>query len=96
MRTDQLTDWLSQIVVVPKKSGNVRICIDPGSGRCRWLCLPFGLFASSEIFQKKLLEALAGPLGVICIADDIIVHGQNEDEHDRNLDKFLQRCVEKG
>ena len=37
--------------------------------------LPFGTSVSSEIFQKKLLEALDGLPGVVCIADDLIRTG---------------------
>ena len=64
-------------------------------GRYRWLRLPFGTNVSSEIFQRKLLEALEGLPGIVCIADDVIVHGHTKEEHDCNLRKFLQRCQEK-
>ena len=37
-------------------------------GRYRWLRLPFRMKVSSEIFQRKLNEALSGLSGVICIA----------------------------
>jgi len=65
-------------------------------GRYRWTRLPFGLSVSSEIFGRKLLEALDGLTGVICIADDVIVHGRDEREHDARLAAFLQRCRERG
>ena len=42
-------------------------------GRFRWLRPPFGLKVSSEIFQKRLHQALEGLEGVRCIADDVIV-----------------------
>ena len=54
-------------------------------GRYRFVRLPFGTSVSSEIFQKKLLEALDGLQGVVCIADDVIIHGKDLEEHDRNL-----------
>lgn len=63
-------------------------------GRFRWLRLPFGLNVSSEIFQKRLLEALTGLKGVVCIADDVIIHGADTQEHDTNLESFLKRCRE--
>ena len=44
-------------------------------GRYKWLRLPFGLNASSEIFQKKLHMALENIDGIVCIADDILVYG---------------------
>jgi hypothetical protein len=146
------TPWVSQIVTATKKSGALRICIDPHElnkvllreryvmpiledtlhemrdsrvftkadltsgywhvkmdkassmlttcqtnfGRYRWLRLPFGLSVSAEIFQKKLLDTLKELPGVVCIADDVIVHGQNQDEHDKRLLAFLKKCQEVG
>ena len=63
-------------------------------GRYRWLRLPFGLKVSSEIFQRKLNECVEGLKGVLCIADDILVYGNSEDEHDLNLKSLLSRCEE--
>ena len=110
------TTWVSSVVVATKKSGALRICIDPTPlnaalkreryqlpiledispelgqakvfstvdlrsgywhcvldeessllttfatpfGRYRWCRLPFGLSVSSEIFQKRVNQALAG------------------------------------
>lgn len=65
-------------------------------GRYRWLRLPFGLSVSAEIFQRKLIQNLQGLPGVVCIADDVIIHGKNVEEHDHNLRLFLQRCRERG
>ena len=56
---------------------------------------------SSEIFQKRLLQALEGLVGIACIADDILIYGvgdtldeatQDDDEHPIAL---LERCKEK-
>ena len=49
-------------------------------GRYRWARLPFGLNVSSEIFQRKLNEALEGLDGTFTIANDIIIAGQGETE----------------
>ena len=65
-------------------------------GRYRWRRLPFGLNVSAEIFQQKLLEALENLQGVVCIADDVIVHGKNDDDHDENVDNFMSRCNDIG
>ena len=64
--------------------------------RHRYLRLPFGINGSSEYFQKKLIEALQGLPGVVCIADDVVIHGKDTEEHDRHLNLFLLRCREKG
>ena len=143
---------VSQLVVVTKKNGGVRVCIDSRElnkallrehytlpiledtlhelgqsglftkadlssgywhvqldressmlttfqtcyGRYRFVRLPFGTSVSSEIFQKKLLEALDGLPGVVCIADDVIIHGKDPEEHDRNLIAFMERFRDKG
>ena len=65
-------------------------------GRYRWCRLPFGLSVSSEIFQKKLCEAIGDLPGVVCITDDLNVHGKTQVEHDERLDKLLSRCKEVG
>lgn len=69
-------------------------------GRFRWSRLPFGLSVSSEIFQRKLNEALQGLDGVFIIADDIIVaacgnteEGVNKDNSEK-LEKLNKRCEE--
>ena len=65
-------------------------------GRYRWLRLPCALTVSSEIFQKRLHQELQGLPGVKCIADDILIHGTCEADHDSNLDGFMGRCQQKG
>lgn len=65
-------------------------------GRYRWLRLPFGLCVSSEIFQRRLIQALEGLHGVICVADDIVVTGKTVTDHDANLSALLTRCQDRG
>lgn len=65
-------------------------------GRFRWMRLPFGLSVSAEIFQRRLTEIFSDLPGIICVADDIIIHGINEKEHDERMEKFLTRCKEEG
>ncbi|KAL8625389.1 hypothetical protein ACOMHN_044532 [Nucella lapillus] len=147
-KIDEPTSWCSRMVVATKRSGKLRICIDPRPlnkalkrerypiptmddilprlarsrvfskldlsnaywhvhldekssllttfqtpyGRYRWKRLPFGTSVSSELFQKRLHQALEGLEGVIGVSDDIIVHGENEEEHDRNLVTLMERC----
>ena len=144
--------WVSSLAVATKKSGALRVCIDPRPlnealkretyqipildeilpelsqakvfstvdlGLGYWYCvldhefsrlttfstpfrrLPFGLSVSSEIFQKRVHQALEGMSGALDIADDILVYGvgNNEEEatadHNRNLEALLQRCSER-
>ena len=65
-------------------------------GRYRYIRLPFGINGSSEYFQKKLVEAVQGLPGIVCIADDVVIHSKDTEEHDRHLNLFLLRCREKG
>ncbi|XP_041362008.1 uncharacterized protein K02A2.6-like [Gigantopelta aegis] len=145
---DKPTDWVSQMSIAKRKSGDIRICIDPRPlnealkrehymlpvlddilpeisqatkfstcdlkngylhceldeessllttfatpfGRYRWRRLPFGLNVSSEIFQKRLHQALEGLEGVRCVIDDIIVWGHTDDEHDSRVRTLLEHC----
>ena len=139
------TTWVSQMGVVKKSSGALRICLDPQPlnaalqgehyrlpvlqdilpklhkarifskfdvheaywyvqlddeasylttmitpfGRYRWLRLPFGLKVSSEIFQRRMTEALGDLPQTFCIADDIIVVGQGQNDSDAKKELFL-------
>ena len=152
------TDWVSNVVVATKPSGDLRICIDPKGlnkalkrerypipviedvlpelskarvftkvdarngywhvvleeksaklttfdtpfGRYYWRRLPFGLSVSSEIFQKRIHQALDGLPGLLDVHDDIVIYGTGDTDeeanadHDKNLETFLQRCRHKG
>ncbi|PFX12101.1 Retrovirus-related Pol polyprotein [Stylophora pistillata] len=149
--------WVSQMAIVHKNNGKLRICIDPQPlnsalqrehyqlpvlddlfpklknakvfskldvkeaywhvrldeqssklttmitpfGRYRWKRLPFGLKVSSEIFQRKIDEALEDFYGVFNIVDDIIIVGCGATEsealadNNQNLSKSIQRCKER-
>ena len=77
-------------------------CFQSPYGRFKWNRLPFGLSVSSEIFYRKVCEALDGLEGVFCIADDIVIVevGDTSNEanasHDQRLQALLQRCQDKG
>ena len=51
--------------------------------------------SAAEVFQNTLSTALEGLQGVWNISDDIIVFGQNQKEHDKNLEKVFKRLEEK-
>ena len=147
-KVDGPSDSVSQIAIVIKKSGDLRICTDSktlNEALCRehfqlpvledslgelsgakyftkvdlssvfwhleldeksstlttfgtpferlgWLRLSFGLRVSSEIFQKRLKQAIDNLLGVKCLADDILIFGSTKYEHNRNLENLLKRC----
>jgi len=41
-----------------------------------------------------MFEILSGLDGVVCMMDDILVHGKTQEEHDERLHKVLQRLQE--
>ena len=59
--------------------------------RYHFLCLPFGLVCSQDIFQKKMDQILEECQGCIGITDDITVHSHTETEHDAHLWNLM--CV---
>ena len=71
-------------------------------GRFMWKRMPFGIAPASQIFQKRLEQALSGLEGVRNIHDDIIVWVDGEtteeaiDSHDRRLQQLLERCEQRG
>ena len=62
-------------------------------GRYRFKRLPFGVSSAPEVFQKAMTTLLEGLDGVECIADDILVWGEDSSQHNQRL-KFLDRCRE--
>ncbi len=65
-------------------------------GLYRYKQLPFGISSASEVFQNVLQQSLQGLHGVRNIADDLIVWGKSQEEHDRNLEALFQRLDAKG
>ena len=65
-------------------------------GRFRFVRLPFGLACAQDIFQRMMDQILDRCEGVIGIADDIIIHGKDDAEHDRRLHKFMKVAREHG
>ena len=54
--------------------------------------MPFGLKMSQDVFQAKIDQTFEGCKGTVGIADDIVVFGKSEEEHDRHLTEMLDRC----
>ena len=65
-------------------------------GRFHFVRLPFGLACAQDIFQRMMDQILDCCEGVIGIADDIIIHGKDDAEHDRRLHKFMKVTREHG
>ncbi|CAI6377455.1 unnamed protein product [Macrosiphum euphorbiae] len=58
--------------------------------------LPYGVAPASAIFQKLIEQLFQGHEGVANFLDDIIITGQNNREHLKNLDKVFNILYESG
>ena len=61
-------------------------------GRFQWTQLPMGSIIAQDVFQRKLESIFLDVLGVTGIADDMIIYGRDNKEHDGNLLNFLEVC----
>ena len=62
-------------------------------GRFQWTRLPMGTFVAQDIFQSKLNSIFIGMEGVTGIADDMVIAGSDEMEHDRNFLVSVEKCM---
>ena len=86
--------------VLDASSGFWQIELDPEStklctfntpfGRYMFKCLPFGLTCSQDIFQRIMSEMMEDIEGVEGVGDDILIWGENDDQHDSRLAKVLE------
>ena len=63
-------------------------------GRFQWTHLPMDTVVAQDIFQSKLDAIFIGMEGVTGIADDMIIAGKDEMEHNRNFLAFMEKCME--
>ena len=59
-------------------------------GRFRFVCLPWGLACTQDIFKWMMDQIFTHCDGVIGITDDVVVHGKDDKEHDKCLQKFMR------
>ena len=65
-------------------------------GRYRFISLPWGLSCAQDIFQQMMDQILECYEGVIGITDDVVIHGKDDEDHDRNLHNFMCRACKHG
>ena len=64
-------------------------------GLFRYKRLSFGVNSAPEKYQQIIRQVVADIGGVQNIADDLIVHGESNEEHDRNLCRLIRGLAEK-
>ena len=70
--------------------------INTHGGLYRWCRLPFGVAASPAIFQGIMDKVLHGLNHVVWYLDDILVSGENDEQHLENLTAVLDRLEKYG
>ena len=103
---DEITAKLQGMTVftiVDFKKGYWMVVLHPDSrkltcmallfGRFQWTSLPMGTVVAQDIFQSKLDAIFIGMEGVTGMADDMIIAGKDEMEHDRNFLAFMEKCM---
>ena len=63
------------------------------------LCFNFfalGITSAPEHIQQRMSALLNGIEGVVCMMDDVLVHGKDQDQHNDRLLKVLQRLETTG
>ncbi|XP_061906727.1 uncharacterized protein K02A2.6-like isoform X2 [Entelurus aequoreus] len=65
-------------------------------GRYAFNRLPFGISSAPEHFQRRMLQMLESCAGAVCHADDILVYGDSQTQHDERLCQVLKKLQEEG
>ena len=60
-------------------------------GRFRYLVMPYGISSAPEIWQRAMVDEFGDLDGVEIAADDILIWGENHEQHDERLEIFLQK-----
>ena len=64
--------------------------------RYRFLCVPFGLKMSQDIFQMRMDDIVAQCPGVLAIHDDVFIYGKNDRDHDANIINLFNVAQKEG
>ena len=65
-------------------------------GRFCFHRLVFGITSAPEHFQRRMSGMLEGIPGVLCMMDDVLVHGKTQKDHDERLTLVLSRLQAAG
>ena len=80
-------------IPLSEKSKLLTTFITP-SGRYCFNRLPFGMSSATEVYQKRKSKIQEGLPGVLSLVDDILIFGQDQQEHDERLWSALRRLQE--
>ena len=62
-------------------------------GRFCFKRLPFGVISANEVYQKRMSAILEGLEGVVCLINDVLMFGKDQQEHDIRLYAVLKRML---
>ena len=82
--------WGFHQVELEKSSTHLTTFVANGK-LCRYKRLPFGISSAPELYQKIIRDVIRDLPGVVNAADDILVHGRTQAEHDERLIRLLDR-----
>lgn len=60
-------------------------------GRFCYNRLPFRITSAPEHFQLRISEVLSGDPGTLCLIDDTLLYGSNQEDHDERLKAALDK-----
>ena len=84
----------NQVLLTPENQR--RLALSTHKGLLLQKRLPFGISSAPGYFQEIMDQLVKDLPGVGCFLDDIIVSGRDENEHLENLERLLNRLLEKG
>ena len=64
--------------------------------RYRFLCVPFGLKISQDIFHMRMDDIVAQCPSVLAIHDDVFIYGKNNRDHDANIINLFNVAQKEG
>ena len=70
--------------------------INTHKGLFRYTRLPFGVSSSPAIWQRFMEQVLSGMTSICVMLDDVLITGQNDNEHMQNLEEVFQRFQKYG
>ena len=86
---NEATDWCHNLVLVRKPNGKLRVCLDPHT---------INKALRFNVHNARTFQDIVSNLGTCfnIIADDIMIHRDCDEQHDRHLLQVLNKCREIG